>query len=223
MKLKSLLPVAILFAGLSLHAQSFSFLGTNVLHYAKQLQPFTTNRAVVVQLGAGLNSAQQPKERDKVIVAAALTIPVSSYVGVGLVGGWTPQQTINGQDVGGFEYGAATLTLGITNDWNLSISGIGIDIGNVRSFVEDGPLHNWKTHATGNFFATGFEKDWIISKYTDAGVGFAIDNDSTRKGVDYIPGVHFQAHGANAIPLNLHAALAHGVYSFRRFIDPHSI
>jgi hypothetical protein len=191
----------------SASAQSFSFLGTNLLNEAKNLQPFTTNRAALFQAGAGINTGDK-----KLIVAGALTIPTSEYTAVGVVGGWTPGA--------GFEYGAATLQVGVTNNLEVAMMGFDIGLGQVHSFIEDGPVHNWRSGATGNFFGAGMEKSWTISKYVEAGGGIFVDNDTTRSGMDIIGGAHLQVHGANATPLNLHATAAHGMYAVKRFLNP---
>lgn len=198
-------------------AQSFSFLGTNVTGWLKNLQPFTTNRAALFQAGAGMNTGTK-----RLVAAGALTIPTSQYTAVGIVGGWSPHtSTVDGiKSGGGLEYGSVTLEVGITNNLEISAFGFDIGIGQVHSFVEDGPLHNWKSGATGNFFGTGMEKSWTINKYMELGCGVLVDNDSTRSGIDIIPGGHFQIHGANAVPLNLHAAAAHEFYAFKRFLNP---
>lgn len=162
----------------------------------KELQPFTTNRAVDVQLGVGFNTASAPKLNDKMLYGAAVLIPVSSIAAIGVAGGYTQNN---------WEFGTVTFGLGITNNWQLGF----ISLGNVRSYVEDGPVWNFSKHSVGNYVANGYRKQWIVSKYCEIGAGVQFAYDSTRSGLDIMPGGDFQVHGANAIPLQAKTAEDH--------------
>lgn len=200
------------------NAQNIFGIGTNAWAYLSQLQPFTTNRAAMVQVGVGYNtgtpksSTGQGEISKKIILEADVTIPLSSHTGIGIGGAHIDQD---------WETANVNFSISITNDpLSVSILQYVNFLGPITETVCDGPVHNWSTHATGNFFQTQFIKNYHLGSYVDAGLGLFVDNDTTRSGMDIGGGAHIAFHGSGATgyQLSLTTVTAHETHKVLRRI-----
>jgi hypothetical protein len=143
--------------------------GGNLLSIAETMKPFTTNGEYLLQVGVGKNTADK-----NWIEVVQLTVPVSTNVAIGVVGYHKGSK---------FYEGGGDLQWGLVKSFPV--------IGNVRLFVGDGIVYNFKTRSPANYALTGGDKDWDICQWLHFGVGIAIANTSDTPGADYIGGGHF--------------------------------
>lgn len=141
--------------------------GGDILNGLKSLTP-GTNSVYTLYAGYGQNTATKQQ-----IEAMMFTMATTNNTGIGLVGAHIGNE---------WKYGGATITFGRTDNWGV--------FGNVREFIGDGVIYDFRTHDPANYFLSGIQKDWRIGNF-NIGAGAVVANRSNAQGIDIVGGGHF--------------------------------
>ena len=146
--MRTSIAILIVSIGVSVHAQSF-----------------TNWPGADARFGIGLNS-----QTHKLIEAVDVSIPVTSDLGISLVGSRIGDHV---------SYGGGALTIGTT--WKVPL------IGPIGLFTGDGVVYDGG-HNIANYGFAGAERIWNLGNGFRIGSGFTTANISTQPGVDIMIG-----------------------------------